>query len=90
VPEEREVNTLAARAIADQVMALMRDHEDDAHRGRPCPGNRASFVAYLAHCLGVRAHSHLWRYVGAVLEEYESRCPGFCPHHPRPEEEPHE
>lgn len=59
-------------AIRDQVLAIARGHEREAHGGRPRPANRASIVAYFARCLGVRGE--LWEYAGVPLADYDARC----------------
>jgi hypothetical protein len=74
-------------SLRDQLVALMHDHENTAHGGKPCAGNRASAVAYLAHCLGVRGE--LWDYAHTLLEEYDANCKGDnCEHDALEEEEP--
>ncbi len=74
--DEMQVAIAAAR---DQVLAVVTRHERDAHGGSPCIGNRASAVAYLAHCLGVRGQA--WLYAESLLAEYDAFCPGRdCTH----------
>ncbi len=73
--------TVAMGAIRDQVLAICRGHELEAHGGRPCMANRASAVAFLAHCLGVRGP--VWEYAEQLLHDYDARCDGRdCDHDP--------
>lgn len=68
-PDQQAV---ALGAIRDPVLAIAKGHEREAHDGRPCPANRASVVAFFAHCLGVRGRP--WDYAEHLLAEYDVRC----------------
>lgn len=70
---------LAMSAARDQILAAMRDHENETHQGRPCYGNRASAIGYLAHCLGVQGE--VWDYALECRARYDLDCKGEeCPH----------
>lgn len=70
---------LAMSALRDQLITTMQQHERRAHGGAPCMGNRASAIAYLAHCLGVRDDA--WHYAATLRQEYDAHCVGDqCPH----------
>jgi hypothetical protein len=72
--------SVAMQAVRDQVLALMRDHEQRAHDGRPCWGNRSSAIAFLAHCLGFKGNA-IWIEVRQLLAEYDAHCTGkSCVH----------
>ena len=72
---------LAMGALRDQLIATIRMHERKAHDGAPCMGNRASAIAYLAHCIGIRG-SNAWSAVGDMSRDYDARCTdgGDCLH----------
>ncbi len=66
--------------IRDQVLVAIEEHEVSDHDGRPCWSNRASTVAYLAHCLGIHGQSDLLM-VAHHVGEYQRRCTSSaCPH----------
>jgi hypothetical protein len=70
-PDEQ---VIAMGAIRDQIIAAILDHERTAHGGQPCLSNRASVVAFIAHCLGVR--DEVWNYAQSLLvEHYDAYCP---------------
>lgn len=78
---KRDDMVLASGAVRDQILALIRDHEQKFHQGQPCMGNRASLVAYIAHTLGVR--DSVWDYASLLLTEYDMLCKDTaCPHDP--------
>lgn len=73
--------TIAMGAVRDQVLAVVMAHERDDHAGQPCMSNRASAVAYIAHCLGVR--NDVWTYSEELLAEYDANCKDTdCKHDP--------
>lgn len=81
--------SIACAAVADQLEAIMRDHEEEGHGGRTCFGNRASTIAFLAHRLAVR--NEYWDHASTLLEEYDRRCTkATCGHHRQDEAEPKE
>ena len=72
-----------ARRIADAVLVLLREHEEDAHDGEPCWEQRIGMLAYLAHSMGVRALPETVLAFGAMLADYETNCPNLGhPHDP--------
>lgn len=73
-----EKQAIAMMAVRDQMEAALKHHETEAHGGKPCAGNRASAIAYLAHCLGVCGE--LWDYAGGLREQYDANCKGPCEH----------
>ncbi len=77
---ERDEMTEALGDIRDRLCIIMAQHEVETHDGRPCWGNRASAIAHLAHCLGIRGSS--WDYAKVLLDEYDAACPGqpACAH----------
>lgn len=71
--------TAALGDIRDQVLAIMLKHEDETHGGAACIPNRASCIAYLAHCLGVRRDA--WDFAKEMLAKYDAECKDRnCPH----------
>ena len=62
---------IRGRALADQVVAFAREHEDAEHSGDACARNRVSIIAYLMQELGVNA--------GQILMFYAHPCPN-CSH----------
>lgn len=68
--------TIAMEAVRDQILAVVRDHENTCHGGNICWGNRASIVAFVAHAVGARGD--VWDYAKQVREEMDRDCPG-CP-----------
>ncbi len=75
-PDQMEASMSGVR---DQILAAMDDHERNVHHGEPCMGNRASTVAFLAHCLGVRGEAR--NLAQELLLEYDARCvQGQCEH----------
>jgi hypothetical protein len=63
-------------AIRDQILAADKEHEEESHGGKPCWSNRASTVAYIAHCLGIKPGSDVWERAGELLYVYEDLCDG--------------
>jgi len=75
-PDQQAV---AMGAVRDQIIALMHEHERESHDGQPCAANRASAVAFIAHCLGVRGE--VWDYARSLLAQYDARCDNLnCEH----------
>ena len=60
--------------IRDQLIESMFAHERIVHGGKPCWGNRASAVAYLAHCLGLGSRPQHLEVMLEQLQEYEREC----------------
>jgi hypothetical protein len=76
-----EKMSVAMSAVRDQVLEVCASHEREAHGGQACMGNRASAIAFLAHCLGVRGEA--WDYAEELLAEYDANCDGTdCGHDP--------
>lgn len=67
-----EKMAIAMSAVQDQLLAVIASHEREDHEGKACMPNRASAIAYLAHCLGVRGIH--WDGAGQFLEEYDHSC----------------
>jgi len=67
-----EMLSVALGAVRDQLIAVLAQHEKEAHGGAACMGNRASSIGYLAHCLGVREDA--WDYAKLVLDEHDANC----------------
>ena len=75
-----EEMAVVMRSIADQVTALVEEHERQYHEGEPCPGERLGAVAYIAHCIGIRSDSpSLFAALNHYLQAYEEVCPD-CQH----------
>lgn len=65
-----------AADIRDQVLALIREHENEEHAGFPCWGNRVSLLAWLAHNLGCSG-PRLEQFAESFrreCHEYDARC----------------
>ena len=62
---------IRGRALADQVVAFAREHEEADHSGDVCARNRVSIIAYLMHCLGLNT--------GQIRMFYAHPCPN-CSH----------
>lgn len=78
-PDEMQKAMAEARTL---ILESILKHEREAHQGEPCMGNRASAVAYLAHCLSVRWEA--WEYAEELLIQYDRDCVDpNCPHHAR-------
>lgn len=68
------------RQAADQIEAVMSAHEADKHGGATCMMNRISAVAFLGHCLGLRADDLATQMeITVQMFNYEARCPD-CQH----------
>lgn len=70
--------TGAMASVRDQILAIVQDHERTAHAGAPCWLNRASALAYLAHCLGIHPETPPWDYVSRLAGEYDEQCGKHC------------
>lgn len=60
-----------ARRIADDLNAMLDQHEADDHGGDPCPYERANVLAYLAHRIGVRDRNTVVTFIDR-LATYEA------------------
>jgi hypothetical protein len=80
----RNLDELAAAmgSIRDQVLAVVREHEEAAHGGHPCWLERCGALAYLAHCLGVGVDR--MQTVAQMTFDCDVRCVenGGCAMHP--------
>lgn len=48
-----EYESLVARLAANDLIAVLDEHEEEDHDGEPCHGSRIGMVAFLAHSLGL-------------------------------------
>ncbi len=69
---------VAMGAVRDQFIEVISAHEREDHRGLPCMDSRATSIAYLMHCVGLRTHDDV-EFVGLLLKEYNAACPE-CEH----------
>ncbi len=58
--------------VRDRILEIMESHEIRAHAGKACMSNRASVVAYVAHCIGVRGEA--WNYAEQLRQDYDRSC----------------
>ena len=63
---------IAMAEVRDAMIKVIERQERESHEGKPCSGNRASAIAYMAHSIGVR-HS-CWDLAGVLLDQYDAAC----------------
>lgn len=61
------------QALRVQLIELINDHELEHHHDQTFPSERIKLLAYLAHCMGVKAG--MVHHVAEMIRVYEAVCP---------------
>jgi len=64
----------ALGAERDQILAIVRDHEQAKHSGFPCWKERIGIVAFLFHCLGIPDCRPSWEFIAELVRDYAEEC----------------
>ncbi len=72
----------AMESVRDEVLRIVREHEQEMHAGAPCWLERCNTLAFLGHCLGIGVDR--LQQVGLLLFDNDVRCAqnGGCVSHP--------
>ena len=63
--------SIRMEAVRDQLLAVIRQHEDEEHGGEKCPETRLNAIAFFASCLEMNTRTETLRELRKRIRQCE-------------------